>query len=627
MKHLSPLLLLALSTASQSVSFTEQTQVSGLVHQHVNQPLQIREATRLAAGGAVGDYDQDGDLDVYLIGGTNTDNVMFLNQGDGTFVNGNSQVGVVLTNILGAGPIFADVDGDNDLDLMTFSIQWYDEPVNQSLDVIQNRPRLLINQGDGSFIDDSNNSGFASGMPSYGGNLADWDRDGDLDLFMSHWSSDDPGLMLLWENDGSGHFTDATDDYLGVQVNWFPGMSFTPNFLDLNNDGDLDILLASDFGNSLIIEGGFNNNQWTFTLTQPPVITDENGMGGAVGDYDNDGDMDWFVTSIWDEDGQPEGNWGVTGNRLYQNQGNGTFSDATIASGVQEGYWGWGACFADFNNDGHLDIFHENGFQTQNEPAFNNDPARLFMSNGDGTFTEQAFLSGLIHTGQGRGISCADYDQDGLLDVLIFPNDGPVKVFKNTSQNTNHHIKLHLKDNSSNPFAIGARVQVISPSFSQIRDIYPGNNYMSNNPTDVHVGMGLDAAVTAVNITWPDQEDTSFTPAAVDAFYSVGRRCHSQYMWSADELGGAVSVTLHDASGQALNNIPVTLTVNKGPHQGRQSQATTNAQGKAQFNLNMFGNGVDFSTFSFDHNGPQLCETYIKWHSDDLIFRHGLEAW
>ncbi|MFC3194574.1 FG-GAP repeat domain-containing protein, partial [Marinicella sediminis] len=345
-----------------SQSFTEVTTESQLIFSHVNNPPQLRESTFVASGGATGDYDFDGFPDFYLIGGSQNHNGLFRNNGDGTFSNVAQQAGVDLFDILGSGPVFADVDGDTDLDLVVFSLQSWAQPVGSDPDLLENRPRLFINQGDGSFTENAQSSGFTSGMPSYAGSFGDLDLDGDLDLFMTHWNSDDTfSKQLFWENDGTGQFTDVTVDYLGTTQNInLDKFTFTPHITDINEDGFPDVLVASDFGRTRIFyHQGFPAGEPSFLASQPPFITDENGMGSAVADYDNDGDLDWFVTSIWDPDGIPEGNWGITGNRLYENTGSGNFIDVTDAAGVRQGYWGWGACLADFNNDGHLDIYHE----------------------------------------------------------------------------------------------------------------------------------------------------------------------------------------------------------------------------------------------------------------------------
>src|SRR5262249_18364358 len=152
--------------------------------------------------------------------------------------------------------------------------------------------------------------------------------------------------------------------------------SLAPNFADINNDGWPDLLIASDFGTSMVF---LNNQDGTFKhVTNPTVITDQYGMGATVGDYNNDGNLDWFVTSIWSSNPDNMHN----GNRLYRGHGDGTFEDVTTQAGVRMGGWGWGATLADLDNDGNLDIFHVNGFP----PDYFTDPSVLFLSNGSGTF-------------------------------------------------------------------------------------------------------------------------------------------------------------------------------------------------------------------------------------------------
>ena len=220
-----------------------------------------------------------------------------------------------------------------------------------------------------------------------------------------------------------------------------PDPSFTPAFADIDNDGDL--LLTSDFGTSEVF---LNNADGTFdNVTDRDVIVDQAGMGSALGDYDNDGDMDWFVTSIHTLDGRNLGE-PFFGNRLYRNIGSGLFEDVTLAAGVADGGWGWGGCFADFDNDRTLDIFHVNGWTPIAGIDFTRDQVRFFHGQGDGTFEERAGEVGLEDTGQGRGVACFDADGDGDIDIVIANNSEPhVVYYRNVVDNGNHFLTVRLE--------------------------------------------------------------------------------------------------------------------------------------------------------------------------------------
>src|SRR6185369_12600541 len=167
------------------------------------------------------------------------------------------------------------------------------------------------------------------------------DRDGDLDLAVSHWGSSfsDGAREHLWRND-NGVFTDVSAS-AGIVLEQSPVLpslilTFAPTFADLDGDGWPELLFSSDFHVSQV----FHNDHGTFRDVTTSVISDENGMGSAVADYDGDGDLDWFVSSIWDPTSITDPHVGKTGNRLYRNLGDGTFEDATDAAGVREGFWG-----------------------------------------------------------------------------------------------------------------------------------------------------------------------------------------------------------------------------------------------------------------------------------------------
>jgi hypothetical protein len=306
--------------------------------------------------------------------------------------------------------------------------------------------------------------------------------------------------VSLWQNDGAGHFSDV-GAAAGLTADTY---GFTPIFADITNDGRPDIVSAGDFGTSVVY---WNDGDGTFTENDDPAVSDENGRGAAVVDYDHDGDLDWFVSSIWDPDRVAEGNWGITGNRLYRNRGDGTFDDATGLTGVREGYWGWGSCFADFNNDRHPDVFHVNGFQIDQADEFLDDPARLFLARGDDTFEESAEARGIADTGQGRGLLCFDYDRDGDVDVFIANNGAAPKLYRNDGANQASYLAVTLRAPAPNTEAIGARVYVRTKGVIQMRETRAGNNFAGADPAVAHFGLARAKRVK-VCVRWPDGSES-----------------------------------------------------------------------------------------------------------------------
>jgi hypothetical protein len=451
---------------------------------------------------AAGDYDGDGWVDLYVVRGDIGPNLLFRNRGDGTFEEVGAAAGVALSGVRSSGPLFADLDGDGRLDLVVGGVEG--TPVS-----------VFHNNGDGTFADVTTASGLVlpAGPPTrdtFGVTAGDYDRDGDLDLFLTHWLSaffnfPDASSYHLWRNNGAGVFTDVTlaagITPLGPSDNF---NSFTANFADIDGDRWPDILVTGDFRTSRIYR---NNRNGTFTLANDfTVITDGNGMGGAIGDYDGDGDLDWFVSSIWDPNGVAEGNWDVTGNRLYRNRGDGTFEDATDAAGVRVGYWGWGSTFQDFDNDGNLDLFHVNGFGRADIPEtaeFIADPSVLFVGNGDGTFTERGAALGVADTDEGRGVVAFDYDGDGDLDLFVHNSEGPGRLYRNDEGNAGNWLDVALHGRAPNTEGIGARVRVTADGRTQLRELRAGSNYVSQDPAVAHFGLGAARKVN-VEVVWLD---------------------------------------------------------------------------------------------------------------------------
>lgn len=493
--------------------FQEVAEAAGVAVEHAFE-AQPTEPRYISGGVASGDVDGDGWHDLLVVRGTAGPPVLLRNRGDGGFddITPGSGLDFSTADDPGGatinGPALADLDGDGRLDLVVGGIDG-------------SQPRIFRGLGGGTFEEVA--AELVSPRDTFSTAFSDWDRDGDLDLFLAHWGRSGGFSNHLWRNDGGFAFS---------PVDWAAGIAplyqstdftFTPNFADLDADGWPDLLLTGDFGTSRVFR---NTGEGGFVLDLATEPSDENGMGAAVGDVDNDGDLDWFVSSIWDPDGVAEGPWGVSGNRLYLNRGDGSLEDATELAGVRRGYWGWGSCLADFDNDGWLDLFHTNGFPGGQAADFARDPSRLFIGRGDGTFEERSLELGVDDRGQGRGVVCFDYDRDGDTDLFVQVHGGPSKLYRNGlahGQGT-HFLTVRLIGDGANPQGIGARLELETADGSRrLRELRAGSNFLSQNPTEAHFGLGDLTTVERLEIRWPDGLVETVEGPAVDRLLIVRR--------------------------------------------------------------------------------------------------------
>jgi len=494
-----------LAMAGEIPVFTDVTNQAGFNYEHGYIGGPSDEPRAVTGGVAAGDYDGDGHVDLYVVRGNIGPNLLFRNKGDGSFQEVSAAAGVALDGEMLSGPIFFDYNGDGHLDLLTGGLEG-------------TKPHLLRNRGDGTFQDVTTASGITAGGDTFSVTAGDYDRDGDLDLFLGHWGTGIPRDSIhIWRNNGDGTFTGQEDAEIGITGFEVFDYSLGPNFADINNDGWPDLVISCDFGTSKIF---INQGNGTFLNTTTTVISDENGMGSTVADYDHDGDLDWFVSSIWDPDGIPQGHWGVTGNRLYRNRGDGNFDDVTEQAGVRIGWWGWGSSFADFNNDGHLDLVNVNGFVGPTASEFWEDPTRLFMANGDGTFSERSQEAGIVDRAQGRGVVSFDFDGDGDLDLFIANNSGPPKLLRNDSKTSGGFLRVRLDAARLN--ALGTRIYAETNGVTQMQVISAGNNYVSQQPHEVHFGFGQSTVVDQLRIVWPDGQEQTLVNIPVNQSLVIG---------------------------------------------------------------------------------------------------------
>lgn len=503
--------------------FTDVTTEAGVAYlQHAAQEepnciFPSCESERMAGGAAVGDVDNDGDPDLY-VSRLDAPGILFLNRGNGTFKDGTKAANLANFNIQGNGAAFGDIDNDGDLDLYVTTLGYLGDEINS-------RNYLFINQGNGTFIEEAESRGAAvAGVPRriYSATFGDYDKDGWLDLHMTEWNPIGTSHARLLHNRGAaapGVFEDVTGS-AGVTINSVFG--FASAFSDLDGDSWPDLAIAGDFGTSQLF---WNNGDGAFSngTVAAHVGTDENGMGSTIGDFDGDGKLDWFVTSIYDPDRTCDiagCNWGYTGNRLYRNQGGRLFTDATDSAGVRQGGWGWGAAFFDYDNDSDLDLTMTNGVNFPGmspDAAFNSDPVRLWNNDSGGVMTEKATAASITDTGSGKGLLVFDYDNDGDLDLFIVNNADAPKLYRNDGGNAKSWLRVKTIGTVSNREGIGAKVtvQVAANGPTQMREVNSSGFFLSQSERIAHFGLGVGGApIASVKVEWPSGQVQMFTDVA-----------------------------------------------------------------------------------------------------------------
>lgn len=466
------------------------------------------EEERMTGGVAVGDVDGDGRDDL-LASRMDGPIGIYLNRGDGTFAASALTVPGLRSNGLG----LADVDDDADLDLY---VTTYGDGLAPN-----DRHHLFINDGTGTFAEDAlaRGAAVASARPRAGTSVAfgDYDRDGHLDLYVGEWAALLPGAVSsharLLRNLGGGVFEDVTVAQGLHTEPCEPGQAlcgvdgFAAAFTDLDDDGWLDLAIVGDFGSSRLLwndGGAFHDG-----TRAAGVGTDEHGMGSTVGDFDADGDLDWFVTSIHDPErrcGVADCNWGFTGNRLYRNEGGRVFTDATDDAGVRHGSWGWGAAAFDYDNDGDLDLISAAGVDFAGstvEDLFEDAPTFLWENDGSGRMVEVAALVGIADRRMGKGLAVLDFDDDGDLDVVVANTMDRLALYRNDGGNANGWLRVRVLEASGRP-AHGARVLVFSRDRRQLREIGTTTHLLGQSEAVAHCGLGPAPGPVDLEVRFPD---------------------------------------------------------------------------------------------------------------------------
>ncbi len=495
---------------------SNQTDAVGLGAPHVS--LETTTGVDFfTGGGAAGDFDNDGDLDLFIIGGSGSVDHLYINDGTGNFTDQAAAWGVDRVH-KGSGVAVGDYDNDGWLDLMVTSLgpadsYEYDWSV------------LYRNNGNGTFSDVTATAGVGAGNNSFLADamspaFGDYDLDGDLDLAVAGWY----GGSSLYRNNGDGTFTDVTLTALDIDITGVQGLrGYAPRFVDMDGDRYPELLFVADFETSKYFR---NNGDGSFTNLTPANGTglDTNGMGNTFGDYNNDGVFDWYVTSRIGADGIP--NPSGTGNMLYM--GTATphvFVEESMARGVNFGYWGWGALSMDIDHDGDLDIFATNGMTSA---GLDMTPSRMYLNDGSANFVDIAAQCGMDDAGQGRGVVHGDFDGDGDQEIVLINTREKHAYYRNDlSGDDINAITLDLDTSlvaGLAPNGFGTRVQLESASTSQLRYLDGGSNYLSQSELSVHVGIGGDPDAD-ITIMWANGDVTNLVGVKPGRYTITARSC------------------------------------------------------------------------------------------------------
>jgi hypothetical protein len=495
----------------------------------------------VGCGCAFFDYDNDGWMDIFVLSGTRmagappgTTNRLYKNNRDGTFTDVTEKSGLQDVG-WASGVCVGDYNNDGFEDLFC---------------TYYGQNKLYRNNGDGTFTDVTKPAGLWNDVPRWGAGCTflDYNRDGNLDLFVSNYLQFDQsripkpgansnctwkglpvecgprglptGYHSLYKNNGDGTFTDVSEPAGIAKLRESYGMTVVA--ADLDNDGWPDIFVACDSTPSLLL---MNNHDGTFReegVLRGVALSEDGmeqaGMGIGVGDYNLDGSLDLFKTHFADDT-----------NGLYKNDGKGNFDDVTLAGkiGVETRYICWGAGIVDLDNGGWPDLFMVTGTvypqiekKLPNYPALT--PRVVFRNLGNGTFEElgEEAGPGVSARHSSRGCAFGDFDNDGDLDILIVNLNEPPSLLRNDLRGTHHWLKIKLIGTKSNRSAIGARVLVRYGHKVQAQEVLSQSSFYSVNDTRLHFGLGPEK-IADIEVRWPRGLKENFKAVAADQLVTV----------------------------------------------------------------------------------------------------------
>lgn len=494
------------SNAQQFIDITSSSELDGSIDSN---------------GVAISDYDNDGFLDVFIVArkkidteDPNTYSKLYRNTGSGNFEDVTENSGLndfnyqitdqVDTRLLGnkSGASWADYNNDGFSDLFLTS---------------SSNLNLFKNNGDGTFSEVTLSAGFEQFCEDCISTTALWldiNKDGFLDVFITDYG---PRVAnSLYINNQDETFSKLNDHEINNNIS----VSYSSIPIDVNNDGFLDIYVANDFDKDNYLFVNQSGNSFVEMANEYNMLNPFDGMGLATPDYNNDGNVDLFITNINE-------------NSFFRNNGDSTFTDIAENLGVFNTEWSWGVTFEDFNQDGFKDLYicngHNGEFQTNKyfESELNYQDISYNLKN-ESFQNNPSTIS--------KGVESFDYDNDGDLDIVVSNFEGAPLLYKNTISETldNNWIKIQLQGQVSNRNGFGSLVRINSGNKNQFTS-YHGSSFLSQSIKPIHFGIDTNSLVNEVEIIWPNGNSTLLNDIPANSFIKVFENGSYEYI-NAPEL-------------------------------------------------------------------------------------------
>lgn len=502
------------------------------------------------AGVAIGDINNDGLEDIYFTSNQDS-NKLYLNKGDFKFVDATKQAGLEDSEGWSTGATMIDINNDGWLDIYVCkSASLRNEELR--------RNKLFINQKDGTFKNEAKQWGLDQNGFSIQSYFFDYDKDGDLDMYLVNHRPDFDQSSKIEDKTQREYFRETSDHLFRNEGDTFVDVTLqakiqnkewglSASIGDFNNDGWLDIYVANDFINPDYLY--INNQDGTFSdqINTRFKHIPFNGMGSDYADINNDLLPDLVVLDMLAEDHRrgkenmasmnTQGFWNMIeagyphsymANTLQLNNGNGSFSDIGQLAGISKTDWSWAPLIADFDNDGHKDIFVSNGIERElGNQDYKKESVRqqrergamtvqemmnimpsekianyIYKNNGDFTFEKKIDGWGLDKKINTNGVAYADLDNDGDLDLVMNNMSDEATIYQNNS--VNNYVNIKLIGDAKNVKAVGAKVKVYSKEKTQYQELFPSRGYQSSMGYQLNFGLGDEEMIDRIEVTWGD---------------------------------------------------------------------------------------------------------------------------